>query len=223
MAVCAAGFALATVSVGCVRAPVEQAAPSKATTATADLGTVEVREYRGKKLGSIDDFRENSIEGPQQVDRKEYRLKIIGEVANPQELKYEDVLAMPAAEKVVTLNCVEGWSVTILWKGVRLRELLEKAGYDRGAKVVVFRCYDGYSTSLPLDYVISRDLLFAYAMNGVPLPPERGFPFQVVAEDRWGYKWAKWVTSIEVSNNEKYRGYWESRGYSNDGKLDRAR
>ena len=46
--------------------------------------------------------------------------------------------------------------------------------------------------------------------------PERGYPFQVVAEDKLGYKWAKWVTGIEVSNDADYRGYWESRGYDND-------
>jgi len=54
----------------------------------------------------------------------------------------------------------------------------------------------------------------AYAMNGVTLPPERGFPFQLVAEDRWGYKWAKWIETIELSDNPNYRGYWEQRGYS---------
>jgi DMSO/TMAO reductase YedYZ molybdopterin-dependent catalytic subunit len=57
--------------------------------------------------------------------------------------------------------------------------------------------------------------MMAYEMNGVTLPPERGFPFQLVAEDKWGYKWVKWITQIEVSEDEGYRGYWESRGYSN--------
>jgi len=192
------------------------------TSGTVDLGSVEVKEYQGKQLGSINDFRENSIKGPQRVDRATYRLKVVGEVSEPQTLTYQQVLELQPAEKLVTLNCVEGWSVDILWKGVRLTELLEQAGYDRNAKVVVFRCADGYSTSLPLDYVIGRDLLLAYQMNGLELPPERGFPFQVVAEDKLGYKWAKWVTSIEVSNDTRFRGYWESRGYSNDAKLPGA-
>lgn len=192
------------------------------TSGTVDLGSVEVKEYRGKRLDSINDFRENSIKGPQRVDRASYRLKVVGQVSDPQTLTYQQVLELQPAEKLVTLNCVEGWSVDILWKGVRLTELLEKAGYDRDAKVVVFRCADGYSTSLPLDYVVERDLLLAYQMNGLELPPERGFPFQVVAEDKLGYKWAKWVTSIEVSNDERFRGYWESRGYSNDARLPGA-
>jgi DMSO/TMAO reductase YedYZ molybdopterin-dependent catalytic subunit len=53
----------------------------------------------------------------------------------------------------------------------------------------------------------------------VTLPPERGSPFQLVAEGKWGHKWAKWITRIELSNGTNLRGYWESRGYSNDGDL----
>jgi len=56
-------------------------------------------------------------------------------------------------------------------------------------------------------------------MNNVTIPPERGYPFMVVAESKWGYKWIKWVTKIEISNNTSYQGYWESRGYSNNGDL----
>jgi DMSO/TMAO reductase YedYZ molybdopterin-dependent catalytic subunit len=57
-------------------------------------------------------------------------------------------------------------------------------------------------------------------MNGAPLLPERGFPLQVVAESKWGYKWVKWVTQIELSPDPNYRGYWEQRGYSNNGELE---
>ena len=71
--------------------------------------------------------------------------------------------------------------------------------------------------SLPLDYIIDNDIIIAYKMNDIALPPERGFPFELVAEDKWGYKWIKWVTKIELSNDPNYRGYWESRGYNNSG------
>jgi DMSO/TMAO reductase YedYZ molybdopterin-dependent catalytic subunit len=56
-------------------------------------------------------------------------------------------------------------------------------------------------------------------MNGIVLPPERGFPFQLVAESKFGYKWIKWITRIELSDNLAYEGYWERRGYSNEGNL----
>jgi DMSO/TMAO reductase YedYZ molybdopterin-dependent catalytic subunit len=183
------------------------------------LAPAEVREYKGERLDSVDDFRENSIKGPQQVDIERYKLEVTGEVDTPLTLTYDDVVSRQTYEKVVRMNCVEGWSVDILWKGVLLGDLLEQAGYDREALVVIFRCEDGYTTSLPLDYVIDRDILFAYEMNGVTLPTERGYPFQVVAEDKWGYKWAKWVTEIEVSNDRDFLGYWEQRGYPDDAEL----
>jgi DMSO/TMAO reductase YedYZ molybdopterin-dependent catalytic subunit len=62
----------------------------------------------------------------------------------------------------------------------------------------------------------------AYEMNEIPLPPERGFPFQLVAESKWGYKWIKWVTKIELSDDVNYKGYWESRGYSNNADLNKG-
>ena len=123
-------------------------------------------------------------------------------------------------KKVVTLDCVEGWSVTILWEGVLVRDLLAQAKPLPEAKVIIFHAYDGYTTSLPIDYIMNNDIIMAYQMNEVTLPPERGFPFQLVAESKWGYKWIKWITEIELSSDVNYRGYWESQGYSNEGDLN---
>ncbi len=184
------------------------------------LSSVEIREYEGQKLSSIDDFRENSIRGPQFIDNESYRLVVTGLVNNEIEFIYDDVISNhPLFEKVVTLHCVEGWDVTILWEGLLVKDLINEAEVDSEAKAVIFYAYDGYSTSLPLDYIINNEILMAYKMNGVVLPPERGYPFQLVAESKYGYKWIKWITKIELSDNVDYQGYWESRGYSNDADL----
>lgn len=185
------------------------------------VADVEVRQFQGQKLGSIDDFRENSIKGPQYVDRKTYRLRIDGLAASPKTLTYGQVLARPAEEKVVQIDCVEGWSVKVLWRGVQLGKLIDEATPKPNANTVIFHAVDGYTTSLPLDYIRARSILLAYRMNDVEIPSERGFPFMVVAEDKWGYKWCKWVRRIELSNDPLYRGFWESRGYSRTG--DRSR
>jgi DMSO/TMAO reductase YedYZ molybdopterin-dependent catalytic subunit len=181
------------------------------------LADVEVRQYKGEKLGSINDFRENSIKGPQYVDRTKYRLRIDGLAASPKTFTYGQVLARPAVQKVVQLDCVEGWSVKVLWHGVLLGRLIDEAAPKPGANTVIFHAADGYTTSLPLDYIRARSIVLAYRMNDVEIPPERGFPFMVVAEDKWGYKWCKWVERIELSNDPLYRGFWESRGYSRAG------
>jgi len=136
------------------------------------------------------------------------------------EYTYDDVInGFQKYQKVVTLFCVEGWSVKILWEGFLLKDLLNEAGINPQALVVIFYAYDGYSTAMPLDYLLNNNILIAYKMNNVTLPPERGFPFQLVAESKWGYKWIKWITEIELSDNADYLGYWESRGWSNDANM----
>ncbi len=189
---------------------------------TSRLQPVEVKDYQGEKLSSITDFQENSIRGPQHVDEAKYRLQITGLVENPVEYTYDQIINnYQGYEKVVQLDCVEGWNVNILWQGVLVKDLLAEANVKPEAKVVIFHAYDGYTTSLPVDYIIDKNILMAYKMNGVTLPPERGFPFELVAESKWGYKWIKWVTKMELSDDVNYRGYWEQRGYSNTGDRDK--
>jgi hypothetical protein len=184
------------------------------------LSAVEIKEYQGEKLGSINDFRENSIKGPQYVDRKSYHLDITGLISTPTSYSYDDILKLPIYQKVVTINCVEGWSVKALWEGVLVKDLLKNVTIKPEAKTIIFYAADGYSTSFPLDYILQNNIIIASKLNGVELPPERGFPFQLVAEQKWGYKWIKWITKIELSSDINYKGFWESRGYNNNGDLN---
>lgn len=181
------------------------------------LPGVEIKEYQGEKLGSIYDFRENSIKGSQYIDKNTYKLEVAGLISSPVAYNYDDILKLPHYQKVVTLNCVEGWSVKVLWEGVLIKELLKNLKIKPEAKTIIFYAADGYSTSFPLDYILNNNIIMANKMNGVVLPPERGFPFQLVAEQKWGYKWIKWITKIELSSDANYKGFWESRGYNNNG------
>ena len=182
-----------------------------------------MKEYQGQKLSPISAFRENSIKGPQHIDIETYRLKITGLVASPASSTYDEVISQyPHHEKVVRMECVEGWGTTILWEGVLAGDLLAKARPLPEAKIAICRAYDGDTTSLPIEYLTGRDVLLAYKMNEVILPPERGFPFHLVAEGKWGYKWLRWLTEIELSADAAYRCFWESRGYANGGDLDKG-
>jgi DMSO/TMAO reductase YedYZ molybdopterin-dependent catalytic subunit len=186
------------------------------------LSGVEVRNYQGQNLSSVNDFQENSINGPQYINIDDYSLNISGLVKKPLSFSYDQVINDNAAyEKVVRLNCVEGWAVNILWQGLKVSDLLKKADLLPAADTIIFYAYDGYSTSFPIDYIMNNPILMAYKMNDVTIPPERGYPFQLVAEDKWGYKWIKWITRIEVSDNSSFRGFWENYGYSNDGDLNK--
>jgi DMSO/TMAO reductase YedYZ molybdopterin-dependent catalytic subunit len=185
--------------------------------AVQKIKNIEIKQYQGENLSSISDFRENSISGPQHIDLKKYVLNIDGLVDKKLSLTYDQVLNHDKYSKVVTLNCVEGWSVKILWEGILIKDLLTQSGIKNGANTVIFYAYDGYSSSLPLSYILDNNIILAYKINGITLSPERGFPFQIVAEDKWGYKWVKWVTKIELSNDPTYKGYWEKSGYNQNG------
>jgi DMSO/TMAO reductase YedYZ molybdopterin-dependent catalytic subunit len=180
----------------------------------------EVREYQGVRLDPAIGPRDNSISGVQTVDLSSYRLTIDGLVDQPTVLLYDEVLARTAVERRITLYCVEGWEATVLWRGVQLSDLISLVGVKQEANTVIFHCVDDYTTSLPLQTIIEKELILAYDANGLPLPPEMGFPFIVVAEDKLGYKWARWVVRIELSADESYKGFWESRGFDNEADLD---
>jgi DMSO/TMAO reductase YedYZ molybdopterin-dependent catalytic subunit len=184
------------------------------------LYPAEIRNYQGENLSSVADVRENAIRGTQNIDEATYRLSVTGLVNRTLQLAYNDIVNdFQKYQKVTTIHCVEGWQATILWEGVLVKDLIAEAGANMSAPVVIFYASDGYSTALPLNYIVNNNILLAYKMNNITIPPERGFPFELVAESQYGYKWIKWVTQIEVSDNANYLGYWESRGYPNNATL----
>jgi len=209
--------------------------PTISTTSTTPSQTVtpspasnlfpgEVTQYDGQNLtpinGFLSDIAEHpdvAIMGTQILNQSTYRLSITGLVNQPLEYTYSDVVNnFTSYQNVATLYCVEGWSVTCLWQGTLVSDLIKEAGVSSNANTLIFTASDGYTTSLPISYVDQNNIVLAYKMNNVTLPAAAGFPFVLIPSDQYGYKWIKWVTQIEVSNDSSYLGYWESRGYPNN-------
>jgi DMSO/TMAO reductase YedYZ molybdopterin-dependent catalytic subunit len=182
------------------------------------LPEVEAAEYLGVELTPLRLQGNNAIQGTQHINRTEYRLNVFGLVDRNLSISYEELLALPAYSEVAYMPCVEGWGFNAKWTGFRVTDLLNLSGLKPSANYVVFHTVEGYSTGLPLDYLRDEKILMAYGINDLTLPTERGYPLQLVAKDRYGYKWAKWITDVEVTDSES-RGYWESRGYSNSAKV----
>ncbi len=178
----------------------------------------EATEFQGKKLTPIKDQLNNALSGSKVIERNTYRLTVDGLVGQPLTLTYNDLLAYPQISRLMDLDCVEGWSFTAKWTGPALDDIFSDAKIKPEARIAIFHTADvpeGY-TSLTVSYVKNNNIIIALKLNDITLPPDRGFPFQVVAMSKFGYKWAKWVDRIELSDNEDFKGYWESRGYNNN-------
>jgi hypothetical protein len=159
-----------------------------------------------------DEFFEVHIGRVPELDEDVWTLTIDGLVDNATILTLDEIRAMPAVEVTATLECVDGFSGTAVWKGVRLGHVLDMVGVQEDADEVVFRATDGYHSSLILEDAYGDDVLLCYEMNGEPLPMAQGYPLKAVVPGKWGYKWVKWIYHIELVDYD-HKGYWESRGW----------
>jgi len=127
---------------------------------------------------------------------EDYRLEVGGLVARPMSLTAEDLAAMPQEEIFDEFACLEGWTVPGLrWRGVRMREVLERAGADRDAGWVQ-ASVGGFS--LPLPMAEARESLLALALNGEPIPQAHGAPVRLLVPDGECFTSVKWLARIEV-------------------------
>ena len=153
------------------------------------------------------------------VDLSAWRLKLHGLVTNPTTLDYDQLLALPSVEEYATLECVSNkvggdLASTALWKGVKLKDLLNKAGVGSGADYVVFTCFDGYDVGIPLDKAMADGTILAYSMNGETLPQDHGYPVRAIVPGLYGMMNAKWIIDIEVVSGV-HKGFWQRRGWTN--------
>ena len=150
-----------------------------------------------------------------------WQLRVHGAVDREITLGFEDLLAMPAVERMITLTCVSNevggkLAGNARWQGIRLADVLSMAGPQAGADCVLSTSADGFTVTTPLTALTDgRDALLAYAMNGEPLPVEHGFPVRMVVPGLYGYVSAtKWVVDLEVTRFADVTAYWTDRGWS---------
>ena len=156
-----------------------------------------------------------------------WRLGVTGMVREPFELTYDELLEMPLHEQYVTIACVSnevGGDLVgnALWRGVRLKELLDRAGIDPSATQIVGRAVDGFTVGFPTAHALAddREPLVAVAMNGEPLPADHGFPARLIVPGLFGYVSAtKWLTEIELTTWDAFDAYWVPLGWSKEGPI----
>ena len=153
------------------------------------------------------------------VDATSWTLTVKGLVNNPLTITYEEIKAMPSVKECATLQCVSNkiggdLTSTALWKGVRLKDVLQKAQVKPGAKYIAVRCYDGYDVGIPLERGLLDGSILAYEMNLAPLTSEHGYPVRAIVPGLYGMMNPKWITEIELVDNV-YEGYWARNGWTN--------
>ncbi|MFB6112360.1 MAG: sulfite oxidase-like oxidoreductase [Halobacteriaceae archaeon] len=155
-----------------------------------------------------------SKSGTPDWDPDSWRFEVWGAVETPLELDWDAFRDLDSETQRQDFHCVTGWSrLDCEFHGVPFPTIAEKAGVTEDAVHVMFHGLDGYKTDLPLAACQRQEVLFAWKLDGEPLPRDHGGPLRVVTPHRYAYKGAKWVTGVEFLT-EPERGYWEKRGYS---------
>ncbi len=196
-------------------------------------------EYAEKDLSPT--FRANGTSLPRDPEYQEllaggfvdWRLRIDGLVEQPSSYSLEDLRKLPARTQITRHDCVEGWSAIGGWTGVPLSLLLRASGLKAEARYAVLHCADTlggeprkggderagrYYESIDLIDAFHPQTILAYALNGRPLPVENGAPLRLRVERQLGYKQAKYLMRIEITDRldligDGKGGFWEDRGY----------
>lgn len=178
-----------------------------------------------------------------ELARAQWRLRIGGEVQRPLELGWEEIRAMPETAVTATIECAGNGRVFLspkvdgaqwergavgnaVWTGVRLAEILRRAGVQPAAREVILAGADGgeiaaaprpggrirYARSLPLAKA-SDDVLLAWRMNGEDLTPAHGFPLRALVPGWYGMASVKWLSDITVTAHP-FHGYYQTIDYA---------
>ena len=156
--------------------------------------------------------------GETDLPASSYILEIGGLVDKPLALDLTAIKSFPKVEQYATLACISnpvGGDLisTTLFQGIRLKDVLERAGLQAAAIDLQFTCVDGYTESLPIASALDPRTLLCYAMGNQPLSQKHGAPIRLYTPDRFGMKNPKWIIKIEAVADD-YHGYWEQRGWS---------
>jgi DMSO/TMAO reductase YedYZ molybdopterin-dependent catalytic subunit len=184
------------------------------------IAPIEAKDFTGlSSLLPFSQYRYYSITGnfPDRA-RGRYTLQVTGLVEKPFTISYAELTAMPVTKVKRDFQCVTGWRVPDQhWTGVKLSQLLDRAGVKPEATALRFVSFDGeYTESLTLDQARRPDVLVAYALEGKPLSSNHGGPARLYVAPMYGYKSCKWLQTIELTARVE-PGYWENNGYDVDG------
>ena len=151
------------------------------------------------------------------IPRDKWIFTVDGLVENPIRWKWDEFISQPQVTLSSDIHCVTGWSrFDNVWTGVHIAHVLETCTPKAEARHCLMYSSDGYTTNIRIDRLADEDVLLAHSWEGEHLAKEHGGPVRIVIPKWYFWKSAKWIRRIEfISEDEK--GFWEDRGYHNDG------
>jgi DMSO/TMAO reductase YedYZ molybdopterin-dependent catalytic subunit len=153
------------------------------------------------------------IEDVKPVDGNTWKLELGGRIKNKQPWTIKRIYQLPEQEMIIKHICVEGWEYIGEWSGVNLRHFLERIGADLTAKYVTFRCNDDYTECLDMATALHPQTMLATKYAREPLADPFGFPLRLRTATKLGFKNAKWVMAMEVTNVFQPT-YWSKQGFN---------
>lgn len=143
----------------------------------------------------------------------EWNLTIGGLVNNPFALTFEELTALPSVTLTTDIHCVTKWSkFDTVWRGVKLKDLLDRAGIQSDATHVMGHAEYGYTANLPLADALLDESMVVWEYEGEPIEPIHGGPVRLLVPNLYFWKSPKWLRGIELMNADK-PGFWERNGY----------
>jgi len=152
-----------------------------------------------------------------EVTPQRFRLDIDGAARRPLSLSLAEFMALPQQDSVSDMHCVTQWSrYDNQWRGVAARTLLAMVEPLPSARHVILHSYDGYTTNVRLDQFDQPEVFLVHQWDGRPIDRRHGGPVRLLIPHLYLWKSAKWLRRIELSARDK-PGFWEVRGYHNNG------
>lgn len=144
----------------------------------------------------------------------DWDLKIFGLVDKPFTVNLDGLKSMPAVTLLTDIHCVTKWSkFDTTWKGVRVRDLFERAGMQKDAGYIMGHAEHGYTANLPLADVLLDESLVVYEYEGEEIEPIHGGPVRLLVPHLYFWKSPKWLRGLELRATDA-PGFWEQNGYN---------
>jgi DMSO/TMAO reductase YedYZ molybdopterin-dependent catalytic subunit len=153
------------------------------------------------------------IEDVKPLDGGSWKLELAGLIQDKRAWTAQQIYDLPEQEIIIRHICVEGWDYIGQWSGVSLRHFLERIGADTTAKYVAFKCADDYTESLDMATALHPQTILATRYAREPITDPFGFPLRLRTSTKLGFKNAKWITALEVTNVYP-SSYWADRGFN---------